>query len=88
MLLAARENAQRCAVDCAPYMHATLQAVQHEHRDIGRYIISERPLTEEGWARERAIPGWLSTSAARSSARAMANYPGTLDRPVSDRGDP
>ena len=55
MFLAARESAQRCAVDCAPYVHAKLQAVQHELRDIGRYIISERPLTEEESARGRAI---------------------------------
>ena len=39
----------------APYVHAKLQAVQHELRDIGRYIISERPLTEEELARGRAI---------------------------------
>ena len=25
MFLSARENAQRCAVDCAPYVHAKLQ---------------------------------------------------------------
>ena len=52
LFLAARESAQRCAVDCAPYVHAKLQ---HELRDIGRYIISERPLTEEESARGRAI---------------------------------
>jgi hypothetical protein len=31
MFLSARENAQRCAVDGAPYVHAKLQAVHHEH---------------------------------------------------------
>jgi hypothetical protein len=31
MFLSARENALRCAVDCAPYVHAKLQAVHHEH---------------------------------------------------------
>jgi hypothetical protein len=46
MFLSARENAQRCAVDCAPYVHARLQAVHHEHGPTGRYIISDRPLTE------------------------------------------
>ena len=40
MFLSARENAQRCAVDCAPYVHAKLQAVHHEHGPTGRYIIS------------------------------------------------
>ena len=37
MFLSARENAQRCAVDCAPYVHAKLQAVHHEqgpHRSL------------------------------------------------------
>jgi hypothetical protein len=37
MFLSARENAQRCAVDCAPYVHAKLQAVHHEHGPTGRY---------------------------------------------------
>ena len=36
MFLSARENAQRCAVDCAPYVHAKLQAVHHEHGPTGR----------------------------------------------------
>jgi hypothetical protein len=53
-LLSARENAQRCAVDCAPYMHPRLQAVHHEHGPTGRYIISDRPMTEAEWIRERA----------------------------------
>ena len=48
-LLSARDNAQRCAVDCAPYVHAKLQAVHHEHGPTGRYIIADRPLTEEEW---------------------------------------
>ena len=52
-LLSARENAQRCAVDCAPYVHAKLQAVHHEHSPTGRYIIADRPMTEEEWIRER-----------------------------------
>jgi hypothetical protein len=51
-LLSARENAQRCAVDCAPYVHAKLQAVQHEHGPAGRYIISDRPMTEAEWLKE------------------------------------
>jgi hypothetical protein len=51
--LSSRE-AQRCAVDCAPYVHAKLQAVHHEHGPTGRYIISDRPMTEEEWIRERA----------------------------------
>src|SRR5580704_7790731 len=42
MLLSARENAQRCAVDCAPYVHAKLQAVHHEHGPTGRYLISDK----------------------------------------------
>ena len=54
MFLAARENAQRCAVDCAPYVHAKLQAVHHEHGPTGRYIISDKPMTEAEWIRERA----------------------------------
>ena len=54
VFLSARENAQRCAVDCAPYVHAKLQAVQHEHGVTGRYIISDRPMTEEEWIREYA----------------------------------
>ena len=54
-LLSARENAQRCAVDCAPYVHARLQAVHHEHGPTGRYIIADRPMTEEEWIRERAV---------------------------------
>ncbi len=54
MFLSARENAQRCAVDCAPYVHAKLQAVHHEHGPAGRYIISDQPMTEEQWIRERA----------------------------------
>jgi hypothetical protein len=53
-LLSARENAQRCAVDCAPYVHAKLQAIQHEHGPTGRYIIADRPMTPEEWIRERA----------------------------------
>jgi hypothetical protein len=53
-LLSARENAQRCAVDCAPYVHARLQAVHHEHSPSGRYIISDKPMTAEEWIRERA----------------------------------
>ena len=52
--LSAREAAQRCAVDCAPYVHAKLQAVHHDHGPTGRYIISDRPMTEEEWIRERA----------------------------------
>jgi hypothetical protein len=52
--LSGRENAQRCAVDCAPYVHAKLQAVHHEHSPTGRYIISDKPMTEEEWIRERA----------------------------------
>ena len=51
-LLSARENAQRCAVDCAPYVHAKLQAVHHEHGPTGRYLISDRPLTESEWLKE------------------------------------
>ena len=51
-LLSARENAQRCAVDCAPYVHAKLQAVHHEHGPTGRYLISDKPLTEEQWLKE------------------------------------
>ena len=47
--LSARENAQRCAVDCAPYVHAKLQAIHHEHGPTGRYIISDKPMTEEEW---------------------------------------
>jgi hypothetical protein len=47
--LSARENAQRCAVDCAPYVHAKLQAVQHEHGPTGMYLISDRPLSESEW---------------------------------------
>jgi hypothetical protein len=53
-LLSARENAQRCAVDCAPYVHARLQAVHHEHGPTGRYVIADRPLSEAEWIRERA----------------------------------
>ena len=51
-LLSARENAQRCAVDCAPYVHAKLQAVHHEHGPTGRYLISDRPLTEQEWLKK------------------------------------
>ena len=54
MFLSARENAQRCAVDCAPYVHARLQAVHHEHGPTGRYIIADRPMSQEDWIRERA----------------------------------
>jgi hypothetical protein len=54
MFLSARENAQRCAVDCAPYVHAKLQAIHHEHGPTGRYIISDKPMTEAEWIRERA----------------------------------
>jgi hypothetical protein len=54
-LLSARENAQRCAVDCAPYVHAKLQAVHHEHSPSGRYIISDKAMTAEEWIRERAV---------------------------------
>ena len=46
MFLSARENAQRCAVDCAPYVHAKLQAVHHEHGPAGRYIISDKPMAK------------------------------------------
>jgi hypothetical protein len=53
-LLSARENAQRCAVDCAPYVHARLQAVHHEHGPTGRYIIADRPMTEKEWIAARA----------------------------------
>jgi hypothetical protein len=54
MFLSARENAQRCAVDCAPYVHAKLQAVHHEHGSTGRYVIADRPLTEQEWVAARA----------------------------------
>ena len=54
MFLSARENAQRCAVDCAPYVHAKLQAVHHEHGPTGRYIISDKPMTEQEWIAARA----------------------------------
>ena len=54
MFLSARENAERCAVECAPYVHAKLQAVHHEHGPTGRYIIADRPMTEEEWIREHA----------------------------------
>jgi hypothetical protein len=54
MFLSARENAQRCAVDCAPYVHARLQAVHHEHGPTGRYIIADRPMTEPEWIAARA----------------------------------
>jgi hypothetical protein len=54
MFLSSREAAQRCAVDCAPYVHAKLQTVHHDHGPTGRYIISDRPMTEEEWIRERA----------------------------------
>ena len=42
MFLSARENAQCCAVDCAPYVHAKLQAVHHERGTAVRYIIADR----------------------------------------------
>jgi hypothetical protein len=51
-LLSARENEQRCAVDCAPYVHAKLQVVHHENSPTGRYLISDRPLTEKEWLKE------------------------------------
>jgi hypothetical protein len=35
-------------------VHAKLQAVHHEHSPTGRYIIADRPMTEEEWIRERA----------------------------------
>jgi hypothetical protein len=54
MFLSARDNAQRCAVDCAPYVHARLQAVHHEHGPTGRYVIADRPLTEAEWIAARA----------------------------------
>ena len=54
MFLSARQNAQRCAVDCAPYVHAKLQAVHHEHGPTGRYIIADRPLTEAEWIKAHA----------------------------------
>jgi hypothetical protein len=54
IFLSARENAQRCAVDCAPYVHAKLQAVHHEHGPTGRYIIADRPMTEAEWIAARA----------------------------------
>jgi hypothetical protein len=53
-LLSARENAQKCAVDCAPYVHAKLQAIQHEHSATGRYIIADRPMSPEEWIAARA----------------------------------
>jgi hypothetical protein len=53
MFLSARENAQRCAVDCAPYVHAKLQAVHHEHGSAVRYIIADRPMTEAEWIAAR-----------------------------------
>jgi hypothetical protein len=54
MFLSARENAQRCAVDCAPYVHAKLQAVHHEHGPTGRYLISDKPMSEADWIAARA----------------------------------
>jgi hypothetical protein len=54
IFLSSRENAQRCAVDCAPYVHARLQAVHHEHGPTGRYIIADRPMTESEWIAARA----------------------------------
>jgi hypothetical protein len=35
-------------------VHAKLQAVHYEHGATGRYIIADRPMTEEEWIRERA----------------------------------
>jgi hypothetical protein len=32
--------------------NAKLQAVQHEHGPTGRYLISDRPLTEKEWLKE------------------------------------
>ena len=58
MFLSARENAQRCAVDCAPYVHAKLQAVHHEHGPTGRYYNFRQ-------ANDRAE--WIKRSARRSS---------------------
>ena len=46
MFLSARENAQPCAVDCAPYVHAKLQAVHHEHGSAVRY--NRRPVDDRG----------------------------------------
>lgn len=37
--LAARENAQRCAVDAAPYMHPKLQSVKFEDDDKSKELI-------------------------------------------------
>jgi hypothetical protein len=63
MFLSARENAQRCAVDCAPYVHAKLQAVHHEHGSAVRYIIADRPMTEAEWIAARiAKMGGLITA--------------------------
>ena len=55
MFLSARENAQRCAVDCAPNVHTKLQSVHHEQHGLsGRYIIADRPMTEAEWIAARA----------------------------------
>ena len=48
------QNAQRSALDWAPYVHAKLQAVHHERGPTGRYIIADRPMTGAEWIRERA----------------------------------
>ena len=34
--------------------YAKLQAVHHEHGPTGCYIISDKPMTEQEWIRERA----------------------------------
>jgi len=42
------------AVDCAPYVHAKLQAVHHDHGPTGRYLISDKPMSEADWIAARA----------------------------------
>lgn len=56
IFLSARENAQSCAVDAAPYMHPRLQSIELRERPDGkpREITSDMSVQEaaEAWADE------------------------------------
>jgi hypothetical protein len=51
-LLSARENAQRCAVDAAPYVHPKLQSVATQHSEetveVTMTILPPRAGEDEG----------------------------------------
>jgi hypothetical protein len=96
MFLSARENAQRCAVDGAPYVHAKLQAVHHEHGPLLEPVPDwqQDDGGADGTADRRRAGRNASSSPCRSCARRNGMTPrfgwaGVAEkRDVRDVGSP